>query len=469
MSKVTIHYGDLDSAVTNGKKLSRGLTSFSSDLNSKVRSALSKLPGTDDRGLISSAVSNIDSKERKLDSLSSQFQSLSKDIDGFASDAMYADERVASGIKSAASSYIGERNWFEAACDAVYNFLFVDVANSNCVTRFLANGVKAAWNWAGGVASNVYDWFKHGNGKYVWNIVSAVTATVAAIAGVIAAAAAIVTAGCTAAVVLAVIGLVAAVVGAVITTTNSAVKAYNNAKALKEDNPGISRYMGDIGGVSDAIKKYDMGSAEDNMGWKSFGVAVNTTEVVCDIIGIVTSVANLGAVKSEMTGRTTSFRFNKETIMRNFRSSLGFDFDENNYTFKNMIGDFGSKTTKSWYPNENGYGGLRWFTNRYTSTQNLINTVFNGNEVINNTMSTIEKGDKVYSKLKSGLDFSSPKTGVVDVSSTIIDVYSSLGKFKLFKGINKFTVKPYKDLTNILELKRTAEEQIAPVTAGAGG
>jgi len=262
MSKVTIRYGDLDTVVSNGNKLSRGLDSYSGDLRSKVRSALANLPGSDDRGLISSAISNVDKKTKKLDSLSGSFQSFSNGVSGLASDAMKADERVANGIKSAASSYVGERNWFESACDAVYNFLFVDFANSNCVTRFLANGVKEAWNWAGGVASNVYDWFKHGDGKYVWNIVSAVGTTIAAIAGVITAAAAIVTAGCTLAVVLAVVGLVAAVVGTVITTANSAVKIYNNVKALREDNPGISRYMGDIGGVSDAVKKYDMGNAE---------------------------------------------------------------------------------------------------------------------------------------------------------------------------------------------------------------
>lgn len=469
MSKVTIHYGNLDTAANNGSKLSRGLSSYSSDLNSKVRSALTKLPGTDDRGLIASAITSVDRKVGKLNSLSGTFQSFSSDVSNLASDAMRADERVAKSIKSTASNYVGERNWFESACDAVYNFLFVDLVNSNCVTRFLANGAKAAWNWAGNVTSNVYNWFKHGDGRYVWNIVSSVVATVAAIAGVIGAAAAIVAAGCPVAVILAVVGLVAAVVGAVITTANSAVKLYNNAKALKEDNPGVSRYMGDIGGVSDAIKKYDMGNAEDNESWKTFGVAVDTTEVVCDVIGIVTSAANLGAIKSDMTGRTTGFRFDKETIMRNFRSSVGFDFEENKYTLKKMVGKFGSNTTENWYPNKDGYGGLRWFTNRYTSTQNFINTVFNGNEIINSTMSTLSKGDKVYSKLKSGLDFSTPENGIIEVSSTIIDVYSALGKFKLFNGINKFTVKPYKALTDILELHETAKERIKSVAASVGG
>lgn len=227
--------------------------------------------------------------------------------------------------------------------------------------------------------------------------------------------------------------------------------------------------MGDIDGASDAAKKYDMGNAEDNIRWKSIGVAVDTTEIACDVIGIVTSVANLGAIKSEMTGRTTGFRLDKENVMRNFRASVGFDFDENKYTLKKMLGKFGSDTTEKWYPNENGYGGLRWFTNRWTRTQDFINVVFNGNEIVNNTMSTIQKGDKVYSKIKSGLDFSTPVTGIVEVSSTLIDTYSALGKFKLFSGVNKITVKPYKAFTDILELCGIPMEYIPPNANGAVG
>ena len=470
MSKVSIRYSDLDAAEANAGNLSRGLSYYSEDLSKKVRSALAKLPGSDDHGLISSAISNIDTKTERLNTLSDEFHSFSVDVHNFILDAKNADERVASEIKSNASSYVGKRNWFQSACDAIYNFLFIDRVNSNYVTRFLANGVKEAWHWTAGVVSNVYDWFKHGDGRYVWNIISAVGATISTIAGVITAVAGTLAAGCTFAVVLGVIGMVAAVTIAVITAANSAVKIYNNAKALKEDNPGISRYIGDINGLSDAIKKYDMGNAEDNMRWKSIGVTVDGVEVTCKIINIGTNVANLGAVKSDITGRTMGYRFDKENIVRNFRDTIGFDFDkENKYTLSKMVGDFGRKTTKRWYPNENGYGGLRYFTNLYTSDQELINVIFNGNEIISNTMSMLKDGDKVYSKLKSGLDFSTPESGVVEVSSTIVDVYSALGKFKLFGGINKFTVKPYKALTDILELFKAAEGGITPDASGTGG
>ncbi len=445
MANVTINYSKFEQAADHARSLSKQLSSYSADLDRRVRSALGSLSGTDPRGYVASAMDNLRKKTNELNDRSLAFSSFAGDVMDLISKAKDADGRVAASIKSTASSYIGERSWFQSACDWVYNTIFVDWANSNPVARFLANCAKSTVNWLGGAASRAYDWFKHGDGKYWWNIGAAIVGAIAAIAGVITAAAAIVSAGCVAALVLAVVGLVAASIGTIITIGNAFVKVYNNAKALQEDNPGVSRYLGDISGISDAIDKYDMGSKEDNENWEMTGRVIDTTKVVCDVVGIVTSFANLGAVKSDMTGRTVGFKFSKDNIIKNFRSSMGFDFKtENKYTFKGAVGSFGFDTTKSWYVNKDGYGGFKWLMNRHTNTQVVINTVFTGGVVIDNVMSTMEKSDKLYGDIKSGMDFSTPEDAVKSTWTLAKDTADALGKFKMPGTINKLLFKPIK-------------------------
>lgn len=461
MAGITIHYGNLESAADSAGRLAKELSSYSGELSSKVKKALATLPGNDSRGYISSASSQVEQKIRTLNNRASQFSTFASALENFGATARRADDRVAKSIKSTASSYVGERGWFESACDTLYNFLFVDLVNSNCVTRFLFDCGKYMWNRGEEVLSGVYNWFKYGDGRYVWNIIGAVVGTVAAIAGAVTAVAAFISGGCIAFLVVAAIGAVAAIVGAIITTVNSSVKVYNNVKALREDNPGVSRYLGNISGVSDAIKKYDLGDAEDNANWKTFGNVVDTTKITCDVLGIVTSVVNLGAVKSTITGRTTTYNFSKANIMKNFRVSLGFDVDKNQYTVlkggsKSTVGrlveTFGGNSTKGWYANANGYGGFKWLMNRYTKTQTFINTFVNSSCVVNNTMKTVEGGDRVFSRLKSGLDFSSPQSAILDIGNLIVDTYDALGKFQPFGGINQYTVKPYKAYKDMGEM-----------------
>lgn len=461
MSGVTIQYSRLESAADSAGRLAKELSSYSGELSSKVKQALASLPGSDSRGYVSAASSQVGQKIRDLNDRAAQFSSFASDLERFGTKARSADERVAKSIKSTASSYVGERGWFESACDTLYNFLFVDVVNSNCVTRFLFDCGKYVWNRGAELVSSVYNWFKYGDGRYVWNIIGAVVGTVAAIAGAVTAVAAFMSGGCIFFLVVAAIGVAAAIVGAVITTVNSSVKIYNNVKALREDNPGVSRYLGNISGVSDAIEKYDLGDAEDNANWETFGNVVDTTKVTCDILGIVTSVVNLGAVKSTITGRTTTYDFSKANIMKNLRVSLGFDVDKNQYTILKgssestvgrLVETFGGNSTKTWYANANGYGGFKWLMNRYTNTQVFINTVVNGSCVVNNVMKTMKAGDKVFSRLKSGLDFTSPESAILDTGNLIVDIYDALGNFQPFGGINKYTLKPYKAYKDLGEM-----------------
>lgn len=450
MSVITIKYGDLEEASSYSKKLSQNLSGYADELSRKITSPINSLPGNDKRGYASGAAYSASRKISELRDKSNRFNSFSQKVDCFASNAQKADSTVASSIKRAASSYVGERSWWQGACDAIWNFLFVDIANSTDIGRTISDCVKSGWSYVTQTAEKVRDWFKHGDGKYIWNIVSGITAGVLAVVGAITAVAAAIAGGPIIAVIIAIFAAAAAILGGVITIANSSVKIYNNAKALMSDDPGVSRYLGNIEGISDAVDKYDMGDAEDNAKWETGADVVDKTKLVCDTIGIIKGVTDLGAVKSDITGRITGYKFNKNNIMTNIRKSMGFDFDKNKFTMKGMFGvGAENSVTSSWYANKNGYGGFKWLMNRHTSTQNTINFIANGASKLNKIMSSFKSADTVYESIKQGYDFSSTEAtllSIKSISATVIEIYEGLGNHNIFGGLNKITIKPYKNI-----------------------
>lgn len=446
MSVVTIKYGDLEDASKYSKKLSQKLGGYADELSRKITSPISSLPGNDNRGYASSAAYSASRKINELRDRSNRFNTFSQKVDRFISNAQKADSTVANSMKRAASSYVGERSWWQGFCDVVWGAICVDFFNSTNIGRAISDCVKSGWSYVTQTSEKVRDWFKHGDGKYIWNIVSGVAAGVLAVIGAISAVAAAIAGGP----IIAVVAAVAAVFGAVITIANSSVKIYNNAKALMSDDPGVSRYLGNIDGISDAVDKYDMGDAEDNAKRETASDVVDKIKLVCDTIGIIKGVTDLGAVKSDLTGRITGYKFDKNNIMTNIRKSLGFDFDENKFTLKGMFGvGSGDSVTSSWYANKNGYGGFKSFMNLHTNTQNTIDFIANSTSKLNKVMTSIEKIDSVYESVKRGYDFSSTETtleSIKSIGATIIDTYEALGNHKLFGGLNKITIKPYKNI-----------------------
>ena len=472
MATVTIKYSKLEDTSNYAKKLSKNLNGYADEIKRKVTSPISGLPGNDNRGYASTASSSASKKIRELQDNSSRFNTFSQDVERFVATAKRADSTVAKSIKSTASSYVGERSAWDGFWDFLWNTVCVDFFNGTAAGRFIKDCATTAWSKVTSVAEKVHDWFKHGDGKYVWNIVAGVVATVAAIAGAITAVAAVIAGGPVIAVVLAVVAAVAAVVGAVITTVNSGVKIYNNAKALSSDDPGVSRYLGTINGYSDATKKYDMGDAEDNKKWETSGKVVDTTKTVCDVIGIIKGVTDLAAIKDSATGAIKSYKFDKKTMMYNIKKSMGFKYKTNSktigkYTSKSQLGSKSDwDVTKSWFANKKGYGGFKWLNDSSKGTKTVIKSVFNTSNVIDKTQKALKNVDSIYDRLKTGFDFSSTQATLESIQSagyTIIETYEVLGNIKLVKGINAITVKPFRQAEDIV--KRIQEFKRKPAWA----
>lgn len=472
MSEVNIKYSSLRDASQYANDLSNNLSTYAGEIARTVTKKLGNLPGNDNAGYANTAYSCAADKIRELNDNSTKFSDFAKKVNSFVENTIRADENVANSIRITASSYVGERSVWQGFCDFLWNAVCVDFVNGTTLGRLIKDCATTVWSGVTAVAERVRDWFKHGKGKYVWNMVYAVVSAVSAIVGVVTAIAAVVAAGTTAGIVFAVIAAIAAVVGAVITTVNSAVKIYNNRKAFKSDDPGVSRYLGTINGVSDAIEKYDMGDMDDNKNWEFGGKVVDGIKTFCDVIGFAKGVTDLAAVKSDITGRITGYEFNKNNIMQNIRKSMGFDFDKNQFTLKKMFEINSLDKTSSWFANENGYGGLKVFMNMYTDKQEAIKSFVKCNEFLSRAMKITEKADSVYENVKRGYDFSSTEAtfkSIESIAYSVIDIYDSLGSVKVFSGINNIVVKPFKTIKSINENFKFTDYPFLMLERGGGG
>ena len=457
MSVIEIDYDNLLESSNKAKKLSDELDVYASRITKRVSNPVSGLPGNDNKGYASSILSSASAKIKELNNRSQMFNTYYQNVETFVNEAKDADTRVKNSIKTTAKNYIGKRSIWQAAGDWLYNNLYVGLLNKSDFVRGIKDFCKKGWNYVTHFTENARDWFKHGEGKFWWNIVSAITSSVLAVVGAISAVATAVAAvvaaiagGPILAAVLAVVAGLAAVVGGIITLLNSGVKIYNNGKAVakQKEDPYSARYVGNIGSLSDAVEKYDLGDAEANENWKTTGKIIDTTEVACGTIGILYDFSNLGAVKDVRTGNVAGYKFNKSNIKYNIKKSMGFNFDNNSWDFKKMF-DFGTGKTKGFYQNENGFGGLNFFNNLPNGVQKGINILSDASGVTSTTMKVMEKGDSIYESFKNGLNFSSPadtKQSLATVGYTVMDTSSMLSVFKPIKKVDSMVFKPIKNV-----------------------
>ena len=94
-------------------------------------------------------------------------------MDRFVDHAKDADSKVSREIESLADVYIGKRTWYEKVGDWLYDTFCVDLANSNDAFRFFSDAVKWCTGQAGDWIESVRDYFKYGDGQYIYNMVMA--------------------------------------------------------------------------------------------------------------------------------------------------------------------------------------------------------------------------------------------------------------------------------------------------------
>lgn len=425
MSTIKVNYKALSDAADNSRSVKKTMKAYSSEIESKITNKFSNLSGSDAQGYISAASKAATNKMNELNEKAAKAEAFGTAIDTFVTNAQNADKNVATKINQTGTSYVGKRNTFQKIGDWFYNTFCVDFANSNSITKLIANCFKWGADKVSALAENVKDWFKYKGGKYIWNIVK--TGTLVFL-GIGAAVSAVLTAGTVFAIAVAVATCIVAVIGIV----NGAISIYQNIKALKmqgEGKLGQARYHGSISGFSDAVDKYDMGDEATNKRWKAGATTVDTVQTVCEVVIAINGVTNLAGVKDSHTGKVTSYKFSKKNIVKNIKESLGikkkrmsvdletnklvkYNGEKSGYKYKEIRKPFKSwrsifglgATDDVFYSRANGFSPNSKLTNvqkfkSLSTGQKVTKTVIDSSKAVIKNIDRIEKIDFIHDKI----------------------------------------------------------------------
>lgn len=348
MSLVEIDYSALNSAIKTANNMDGFwgcYSSYRSDLKSQLQSPLDewKVPGKEPKGhaYVSSAQSNIDSKRSALETRASEWKNLGTNLGSFKTFVEQQDKAVADEFKQTSKAYTnyhGIGGMFTWLGDAFFGAFAVDFANSNKFTRAIADWGKSTADDVGSwVKDNVIDWFQHGNGRYVANIVGSLALTTLAVVGTVIAVLGIpFTGGSSAVIAVGCIGAVASGIGAAISAFNTYHTIKENAQALSiNDDPGKARFHGDVSSYSEHVSKHIYSSPEEYQKHAKIGKGIDITENVCTVVSLTTGLATTFGTKSVETVSKTG-EVTKKTV---------FDFSGKNIK-SNILKTFGFKTTK---------------------------------------------------------------------------------------------------------------------------
>ncbi len=334
---IKIDYSALDDTACYMRELAGSfgqLKNYGQELNSSLNPSLREwaLDAQEPYGHshVEDARTKITEKKAELDEESNSWADYAKKIDTFSEFAQDKDKEAAECFSDLAvqyTNYKGLKGVFQFLGDTAYNLFAVDFANSNDFTRNIAGWLKEKKDDISSWKQNVKDYFKHGNGKYVLNILiqsAKIGIAVLGIVGTILAAPW--TGGTSLYATVAIIGFAASCVAATCTTIDGIVSIRQNVKVLNrkdiDSNPGMARFYGDTNGVSSWINKNDLGGKVINdlaqTSGKAFDFAHSTADAVSMAANLTTS---LGATTTSKGLK--DINLSKDNILHNIAKSFG--------------------------------------------------------------------------------------------------------------------------------------------------
>lgn len=346
MAKIYIHYSNLEASAKAATEAKKQIDQYVENIKKIITDPITDLPGSDSYGYVGTASDLAWSKINSLNSKAERFSNYATAVTNLVSTGKAEDQNAENQITALADAFVGDRTWYQAVGDFLYNTFCVDIANISDVGRWIKDAVNIVENYVGNALEPIVDWFKYGDGKYIANIVLSVVGAVAAIAGAVVAIIAIpFSGGATLPIVIGCIGAVATCVGAVITTVNSVAEVMDNGKALsqsgnifnnKDGNLGAARYYGNTTKLSEYWGKRDMGDASTNDAYAGWGKAIDVTKEVSDTVAFVCSIASLGFAKDggHIDTRVNAGKWNEgysftlDNVKKNLLSEMGFKLND---------------------------------------------------------------------------------------------------------------------------------------------
>lgn len=418
MGKTKIIYSVLEESKRQANRVENEINGYISEIRSHISQKIINVPG-DSSQYVSTATTLAQKKINSLSTLGNKYSSYRKTISTFIDDAKRIDSDVSKRIEEKANQYIGRRNFVQKIGDWVYETFCVDFGNSNEVLR----DIKDVMVWTGTKAidklEKVHNYFKYGDGKYIWNIGKAIVGAGVAVAGAIAAIASIPVTG-PIAIVVGCISAGAAIIGGAITIYNASAQVEGNAKALtlKKENPGAARYYGNISKKSDYWKKTDMGGKSSNDRYKVIGEVVDKTKVVADVTGAVAGVAQLGYVHDYRfkDNKVKGWSWSKENIKKNLLHDMGYKVSSKELDIKKAFNPFKNLFASSYDKNKFSINGELMISERLVKS-------FRGLKVTNNMVDLMENVDAINDYYKND------EAGFGDMWKTIgktTDIFSNM-------------------------------------------
>lgn len=462
MSEVRIVYASLEDAVDYASKTRTKIDNYITKIGKVINTPISNLSGSDSYGYAQSAANLATQKTSELVAKKTYFVNLENSLNSVISTAKSVDSTVANNISSIAEGYIEKRKWYEAAGDWIYNTFCVDLANHFSLVRDFVDGLKWVGDKVGNVLDKVHDWFKYGDGKYIWKITTSVVGAVVAVAGAIAAICAIpFSGGLSIPLVIGCIGALATSIGAIITVGNSISTLYTSGKALSlsgnifdddDGDPGAARYYGSASKMSEAFDKFDLGDKNTNDGFKTAGKVIDTTKGVADTTAFVCNIASLGNVKDyRVTTRTDNInmRYNGDKWYK------GYSFTWKNIK-RNVLHDMGKTVTTGKF--KDGSFKLKFsstdkvskytihFKNSAFAAPEKLVKFFNITKTTDNTLNFLKNVDGLY-------DFYTESDKSFDGSIKALQNLTGIGKnSKVFSIFDKYGTKSGKTIGDVVGL-----------------
>lgn len=461
MSELCIVYKELEEAVAYSENVREAVDSYVAGIGNWIAKPVGSLEGADSGGYAATAATLAENKMAALINKKTFFTGFENSVKDVISMAKEADTKVAAQIERLTEGYIGDRSWLQEAGDWIYNTFCVDMVNHFSLLRDFANCVKWFEDKVENGLNVVYNWFRYGDGKYIWRIGTAIVGAGVAVAGAAAAICAIpFSGGLSIPLVIGCIGALATSIGAIITVVNSYYEMKSNAKALTlsgnifdgdDGNPGAARYYGNISKVSEYWEKTDMGDKETNEAYQKKGEAIDRTKVAADTVAFFCNIASLGNVKDyRITTKNDNINFNYN--QDHWYKGYNFTFDN---IKRNIMHDMGFKISSGEL--KDGAFKLRFFSKdkqqKYTliigkkiwaAPEWLVNT-FNVFKTTDNTMKFAENVGGLY-------DFSTDSDkDIAEFSKTIQNVTGILKLSKPLAIFDNYGTKTGKTIINVVE------------------
>lgn len=362
MSTVVLNYTRLEDAAKQAEKAHDEIGDYIDELKAEVTSKIDKLPGSDTLGYASAASEAIKSKINELVAKQEKLTKYKTAMDNFITEAKTRDGNASNSIESTADAVIGKRTFFQSVGDYLYNNFCVDFASSNEIVRHISEFCRKGYQKVDCFVEKARDWFKYGDGQYVWNALKAVGASIAVAAAwasaigkaAVAVAAVIATGGAALPLaILALAGLAASTASAYITIKNSLVSIENNGKALnlsiKENNPAAARYYGEINSQSEYYKRTDMGNLEENQSYAEKGETLDKVDTIAGLVSMGTGILDLGIGYdySKAVPALHTDGWSLKNFRYNFNHQAGYHLMHTDNGYEYLLSDDGLKVTSN--------------------------------------------------------------------------------------------------------------------------